>query len=184
MQIIQEIQFVKTFINAELDKIDAKLTKITSTLNDLKKNDRHSSEWHKSTTARHISISNTCERIESKYQVQDDEIEDISAKNINDQLKILKNNVLQVVDNTNQFAIHLARSDSETQKLKDEIHGHMEQIYKNYEPNPHRPRHSTPLTEEKTSLKGSLTPFLGENAISAKDIPKLEQWPSFSGEGE
>ncbi|MBW0511030.1 hypothetical protein O181_050745 [Austropuccinia psidii MF-1] len=46
------------------------------------------------------------------------------------------------------------------------------------------PRHSTPLNEEKRSVKGSLIPFLGENPICAKDIPKLEQWPTFSGEGE
>ncbi|MBW0524070.1 hypothetical protein O181_063785 [Austropuccinia psidii MF-1] len=46
------------------------------------------------------------------------------------------------------------------------------------------PRHSTPLTKEKRSVKESLTPFLGENVISAKDIPKLEEWPTFSGEGE
>ncbi|MBW0559193.1 hypothetical protein O181_098908 [Austropuccinia psidii MF-1] len=46
------------------------------------------------------------------------------------------------------------------------------------------PRHSTPLTEEKCSVKGSLTPFLGENIISAKDIPQLEEWPTSSGEGE
>ncbi|MBW0570481.1 hypothetical protein O181_110196 [Austropuccinia psidii MF-1] len=46
------------------------------------------------------------------------------------------------------------------------------------------PRHSTSLTEEKLSVKGSLTPLLGENVISSKDIPKLEEWPTFSGEGE
>ncbi|MBW0525628.1 hypothetical protein O181_065343 [Austropuccinia psidii MF-1] len=46
------------------------------------------------------------------------------------------------------------------------------------------PRHSTPLTEEKLSVKRSINPFLGENSISAKDIPKLEEWPTFSGEGE
>ncbi|MBW0578471.1 hypothetical protein O181_118186 [Austropuccinia psidii MF-1] len=46
------------------------------------------------------------------------------------------------------------------------------------------PRHSTPLTEEKCSVKGSLTPLLGENVVSVKDIPKLEEWPTFSGEGE
>ncbi|MBW0487455.1 hypothetical protein O181_027170 [Austropuccinia psidii MF-1] len=44
------------------------------------------------------------------------------------------------------------------------------------------PRHSKPLTEEKTSVKGSLNPFLGENFICAKDIPKLEEWSTFSGE--
>ncbi|MBW0577706.1 hypothetical protein O181_117421 [Austropuccinia psidii MF-1] len=46
------------------------------------------------------------------------------------------------------------------------------------------PRSYTPLTEEKPSVKGSLTPFLGENHICDKDIPKLEEWPTFSGEGE
>ncbi|MBW0523394.1 hypothetical protein O181_063109 [Austropuccinia psidii MF-1] len=46
------------------------------------------------------------------------------------------------------------------------------------------PRHSTPLTDGKLSVKGSLTTFLGENSICAKYIPKLEKWPTFSGEGE
>ncbi|MBW0577558.1 hypothetical protein O181_117273 [Austropuccinia psidii MF-1] len=45
-------------------------------------------------------------------------------------------------------------------------------------------RHSKPFTEERISVKESLTPFLGENRISAKDIPKFEEWPTFSGEGE
>ncbi|MBW0537252.1 hypothetical protein O181_076967 [Austropuccinia psidii MF-1] len=72
--------------------------------------------------------------------------------------------------------------DSERQKFKNEIIANVEQIHKNYEP--HIPRNSTPLTEEKRSVKESLTSFLGENVISAKDIPKLEQWPTFSGEGE
>ncbi|MBW0502821.1 hypothetical protein O181_042536 [Austropuccinia psidii MF-1] len=109
-------------------------------------------------------------------------MEDLSIFNINDQLKILKDHILEISENTNQFATHLAKSDSERQKLKDEIISNVEQIHKNYEP--HMPRHSTPLTEEKLSVKGSFTPLLGENVISAKDIPKLEEWPTFSGEGE
>ncbi|MBW0511695.1 hypothetical protein O181_051410 [Austropuccinia psidii MF-1] len=129
-------------------------------------------------------ITNTCDRIESKYHVQDDEIEDLSTRNINYQLRVLKDYVLAVADNTSQFATHLARSDSERKKLKEEILAQVEQIHDNYESNPHIPRHSTPLTEEKLSVKESLTPFLGENGISVKDIPKLEGWPTFSGEGE
>ncbi|MBW0536731.1 hypothetical protein O181_076446 [Austropuccinia psidii MF-1] len=101
---------------------------------------------------------------------------------MNDQLKILKNHVLEIFEKTNQFATHLAKSDSERQKLKNEIIANVEQIHKNYIL--HMPRHSTPLTEEKISVKGSLTPFLGENVISAKYIPRLEEWPTFSGEGE
>ncbi|MBW0526185.1 hypothetical protein O181_065900 [Austropuccinia psidii MF-1] len=111
-------------------------------------------------------------------------MKDLSITKINDQLKILKNHVLEIVDNTNLFATHFARSYSERQKLKDEIIPHVEQINKNHELNSHIPRHSTPWTEEKRSVKGSLNPFLGEKAIYAKDVPKLEEWPKFSGEGK
>ncbi|MBW0567281.1 hypothetical protein O181_106996 [Austropuccinia psidii MF-1] len=109
-------------------------------------------------------------------------MEYIYILNINDQLKILKDHVLEIAKNTNQFATHLAKSDSERQKLKNEIISNVEQIHKNYEP--HMPRDSTPLTEEKPSVKESLTPFSGENVISAKDIPKLEEWPTFSCQRE
>ncbi|MBW0519164.1 hypothetical protein O181_058879 [Austropuccinia psidii MF-1] len=111
-------------------------------------------------------------------------MKDFSTRNINDQLRVLKDYVLEVAENTIQFATHLARSDSERKKLKEEIIAQVEKIHKNYESNPHMPRHSTPLSEEKLSVKESLTPFLGENVISAKDIPKLEEWPTFSGERE
>ncbi|MBW0578572.1 hypothetical protein O181_118287 [Austropuccinia psidii MF-1] len=109
-------------------------------------------------------------------------MEDLSIFKMNDQLEILKDHFLEIVENNNQFATHLAKSDSERQKLKNKITENVKQIHKSYVP--HIPRHSTPLTEEKPSVKGSLTPFLGENVISAKDIPKLEEWPTFSGEGE
>ncbi|MBW0506687.1 hypothetical protein O181_046402 [Austropuccinia psidii MF-1] len=102
--------------------------------------------------------------------------------NIDDQLRIPADCVLEIGYNTNHFATHLARNDSERQKLKNEIIANVEQIYKNYEP--HMPRHSRPLTEEKGSVTRSLTPLLGENSICAKDIPKLQEWPIFSGEGE
>ncbi|MBW0534532.1 hypothetical protein O181_074247 [Austropuccinia psidii MF-1] len=115
-------------------------------------------------------------------QVQDNEEEDLSLLNINNQFRILKDHVLEITRNTNQFATNLVKSDSERQKLKDQIIANVEQIHKNYEP--HIPRHSTPLTEDKLSFKESLTPLLGENVISAKDIPKLEELPTFSGEGE
>ncbi|MBW0552456.1 hypothetical protein O181_092171 [Austropuccinia psidii MF-1] len=94
----------------------------------------------------------------------------------------MRDQVLEIINNTNQFATHLEKADSKRQKLKNEIIANVEQIHKNYEP--HIPRNSTPLTEEKPSVKGSLNPFLGENPICAKDIPKLEEWPTFSGEGE
>ncbi|MBW0553880.1 hypothetical protein O181_093595 [Austropuccinia psidii MF-1] len=173
-EIIQEIHFVKTSIYLEIGKIDAKLTKMTLDINDLKKNDKHSAEMHKSVIAKMELLTNTYDRIESKSHVQDDEMEGFSTRNINYQLKILRDYIVAVAESSSQFAIHLARSDSERKKLKEEILAQVEQINKNYESNPHMPRHSTPLTEEKLSVKESLTPFLGEIVISAKDIPKLE----------
>ncbi|MBW0518957.1 hypothetical protein O181_058672 [Austropuccinia psidii MF-1] len=139
---------------------------------------------HKSVIAKLELLTNTGDRIESKYHVKDDEMEDFSTRNINDQLRVLKDYVLAVAENTSQLETHLARSDSERKKSKKEILAQVEQIHKNYESNPHMPRHSTPLTEEKIFVKESLTPFLGENVISAKDIPELEEWPTFCGEGE
>ncbi|MBW0461263.1 hypothetical protein O181_000978 [Austropuccinia psidii MF-1] len=46
------------------------------------------------------------------------------------------------------------------------------------------PKNYTPSTEEKLSVKEILTPFLEENVISARDIPKIEEWPAFCGEGD
>ncbi|MBW0562539.1 hypothetical protein O181_102254 [Austropuccinia psidii MF-1] len=109
-------------------------------------------------------------------------MEDTFILNINDQLRILKDHILEINKNTNQFATHWAKSDNGRKKLMNEIIANVEQIHKNY--NPHMPRHSTPLTEEKRSVKEILTPLLGENLISEKDIPKFEECATFSGEGE
>ncbi|MBW0492767.1 hypothetical protein O181_032482 [Austropuccinia psidii MF-1] len=115
-------------------------------------------------------------------QVKEDKIGDISISHINEQPAILINQVLEIINNTNQFATHLDISDSERQKLKSEIIANVEQSHQNYEP--HIQRHSQPFTKNKCSVKGSFTFFLGENPIFAKDIPKLEEWPTSSGEGE
>ncbi|MBW0508194.1 hypothetical protein O181_047909 [Austropuccinia psidii MF-1] len=184
MQIIDEIHFVKTSINVEVSKIDAKLTKMTLDINDLKKTDKHSAEMHKPVIAQLELLTNKCDRTESKYHVQEDEMEDFSTRNINDQLRVLKDYVLALAENTSQFATHLARSDSESRKLKEKILAQVGKTHKNYESNPHIPRNSTPLTEENLSVKESSTPFLVENVISSEDIPKLEEWQTFSGEGE
>ncbi|MBW0519484.1 hypothetical protein O181_059199 [Austropuccinia psidii MF-1] len=184
MQTIDEIRSIKASIDIEIGKFDEKLNKRTSDINDLKTNDRIPAEWNKFTASRIELISSLCDRIESKVQVQDYGMEDLSITQINDQLKIPTNHVSEMVSNTNLFATHFARNDSERKKLKDEMITHVEQIYKNYEPNSHIPKNYTPFTEEKPSVKGSLTPFLGENATSAKDIHILEQWPTFSGQGK
>ncbi|MBW0474146.1 hypothetical protein O181_013861 [Austropuccinia psidii MF-1] len=95
-EIIQQIHLVKTIITVEIGKIDAKLTKITLDINDLKKNENNSAEMHKSVIAKLKLLTNTCDRIESKYHVQDDGMEDFSTRNINDQLRVLKDYVLAV----------------------------------------------------------------------------------------
>ncbi|MBW0518493.1 hypothetical protein O181_058208 [Austropuccinia psidii MF-1] len=109
-------------------------------------------------------------------------MQDLSISNINGQLRILKDHVLEIINNTNHFATDMAKSDSERQKLHNEIIENVEQIHKNYKP--HIPRNSTPLTGEKPSAKRSFFPFLGENPICTKNILKLEEWTTFSGEGE
>ncbi|MBW0503944.1 hypothetical protein O181_043659 [Austropuccinia psidii MF-1] len=152
-QIMDEIKHIKSSINLQLGKFDNKLNKLTSNINDSKRKDRNFTEWCKVKKARLESISNLFDRIESKFQVQNDELEDLSINNINDQLTILKTYVLEIVDNTNLLSTHLARSDSERQKSKNEIISNVEQIHKDYEPDSHIPRNSTPLTEEKCSVK-------------------------------
>ncbi|MBW0586652.1 hypothetical protein O181_126367 [Austropuccinia psidii MF-1] len=118
MQIIQEIQFVKSSIDVELGKFDAKLKKITSDISELKRNDKTPTEWYKLKNVIIDSITNKCDQNESKCKLQVDEIGDISILHINDQLAILRNQVLEIINHTNQFATHLAKSDSERQKLK------------------------------------------------------------------
>ncbi|MBW0584110.1 hypothetical protein O181_123825 [Austropuccinia psidii MF-1] len=71
-QIIYEIQFVKSSIDVELGKFDPKLNKITSDISELKRNDKNHTEWYKLTNVRLDSITNKCDRIESKFQVQND----------------------------------------------------------------------------------------------------------------
>ncbi|MBW0481635.1 hypothetical protein O181_021350 [Austropuccinia psidii MF-1] len=181
-QIIHKIKFVQSNIDVRLGKFDVKINKITSDISELKRNDKKYIEWYQLTNVRLNSIINTCEGIKSKFQVQNEEMEDPLIFNINDQLKILKDHILEIVKKTNKFATHLAKSYSEKQKLKNEIIANVEQIHKNYDP--HMPRRSTPLTEENLSVKESFNPLLGENVISAKDICKLEEWPTLSGEGE
>ncbi|MBW0581804.1 hypothetical protein O181_121519 [Austropuccinia psidii MF-1] len=177
-----QIEHVQRCINVEIGKLDSKLTKMELDINGLKKHDKKYTEWYEFTNTKFDSIINACSRIESICQIQKDDMEDLPIFKVNDQLKTLQDNFLKIVETTNQFAIHLAKSDSEWQKLKNEIIANVEQIHKNYDP--HMPRHSTPFNEEKRFVKGSFTQPLGENVVSVKDIPKLEEWPTFSGEGE
>ncbi|MBW0564624.1 hypothetical protein O181_104339 [Austropuccinia psidii MF-1] len=115
-QIIDQRHFVKSSIDVEIGKFDAKLNEIILDMIELKRNDKKYTELYQLTNVRLDSITNTCDRIESQCQVQDDEMEDLSILNINDQLRILKDHVLGININTNQFATNLEKSDSERQK--------------------------------------------------------------------
>ncbi|MBW0512611.1 hypothetical protein O181_052326 [Austropuccinia psidii MF-1] len=63
MQRIQEIQSVKSSIDVELGKFDAKLNKITSYLSELKINEKNYTEWYKLRNFRLDSITSKCDRI-------------------------------------------------------------------------------------------------------------------------
>ncbi|MBW0521255.1 hypothetical protein O181_060970 [Austropuccinia psidii MF-1] len=180
MQIRDKIIHIESIIDFQLGKFDKKSKELTSNIIYLRNNDRTFTEWCRVADMRLESISNTCDRIERKCQVKNDKLEN----HIDEKLIILNEHLLEIVDNTKRFATHLARSDSESQKLKNEINAHVDQIHKNYEPNLHIPRHSTPFNKENLLVKETLTPFLRENLISERDIPKLEEWTKFSGEGE
>ncbi|MBW0586565.1 hypothetical protein O181_126280 [Austropuccinia psidii MF-1] len=120
-EIIDQIHFVQSDIHVALAKFDAKLHKLTSEISELKRNDKRYTEWYQVANSGIDSIINTCNRIESTGQVQNDEMKNLSIFKMNDQLKIMKDHVLEIVENTNEFATHLAKCDSERQKLKNEI---------------------------------------------------------------
>ncbi|MBW0526171.1 hypothetical protein O181_065886 [Austropuccinia psidii MF-1] len=103
---------------------------------------------------------------------------------MNEKLTSLEENVLDIFQNTNCFVTHFQRNDNERHKLKEKIVARVKKINKKYDPNSHITRNSTPLTKGKISVKESLTPFPGENPITARDITKLEEKPKFYGEGE
>ncbi|MBW0538407.1 hypothetical protein O181_078122 [Austropuccinia psidii MF-1] len=181
---MDEIRHIESLIVVKPEKFDKELKKLTANINELRNNDRAFTEWCSVTDARLELILNTCDRIENKCQEKDDEMDTFSINSINLQLMNLKESVLYIVKNANDFEAHIQRSNNERQKLKDEIIAQVTQINKNYELNLHIPRSSTPLTDEKPSLKESFTSFIGENVISERNIPKLEEWPTLSDEGE
>ncbi|MBW0568366.1 hypothetical protein O181_108081 [Austropuccinia psidii MF-1] len=164
-----QIGHIQTSMNVEIGELDSKLCKIILDVNELKRNNRKFTEWYQLTNEKIDSIINTCNRIENTFQVQNDEMEDLSIFKMNDQLKTLQDHVFKIVESTNQFTTHLAKSDSERQTLKNEIIANVEQIHKNYEPN--MPRHSQTLTEEKISAKGSFTPLWEEILSLLKIFP-------------
>ncbi|MBW0501052.1 hypothetical protein O181_040767 [Austropuccinia psidii MF-1] len=81
MQIIDEIHFVKSSIDLDLGKFDANLNKKILEMSELKRNDKKYTEWYQLTNVKLDSITNTCNIIESKCQVQNDGIVSLHFKN-------------------------------------------------------------------------------------------------------
>ncbi|MBW0554651.1 hypothetical protein O181_094366 [Austropuccinia psidii MF-1] len=158
-QIMDEMRYIQPIIDVKLNNFDKQLMKLTSNVNDLRNDERIITEWQRVTNARLESVSNKCERVESIYEVKNDELDNLSIKNINDQLTKLEQNVLAIALKRSRFATCLERSDNGRQKLKEEMMAQVNQIHKNYGPDSHMPRHSRPLAEGKRSVKESLTTF-------------------------
>ncbi|MBW0486404.1 hypothetical protein O181_026119 [Austropuccinia psidii MF-1] len=146
-QIIHPVRYIRSIIDSKVNNFDKEVKELSSKIKDLRKNDQTFTEWCKVKNSRLESISKKCDRIGSKFQVKSDELENILINQINDQLTAVKYNVLEIVDNTNPFATHLERHDSERNKLKNEVIEHVEQINNKNEPNSHMHRNSTPLTK-------------------------------------
>ncbi|MBW0487109.1 hypothetical protein O181_026824 [Austropuccinia psidii MF-1] len=100
----------------------------------------------------------------------------------------LKEHVPDIAHNKNPFTTHLERSYNERNKLKEEIIAQVNQINKTYGPTSNMLRFSTFLTKGNLSPEKSVDPFLrdtpGEIPFTTMDIPRPEEWPKFSGEGE
>ncbi|MBW0509648.1 hypothetical protein O181_049363 [Austropuccinia psidii MF-1] len=112
-------------MDVKFDTFDTELQKLTSNINE-----RTFTEWFKVTNGRIESIPNTYDRIKSKFQQQNDELENISINNINEKLTTMKEHVLEMVGNTNLLATNSARSDSERKKLNNAIATNVNQIHK------------------------------------------------------
>ncbi|MBW0581570.1 hypothetical protein O181_121285 [Austropuccinia psidii MF-1] len=80
-QIIDEIHFFKSSMDVELGEFNAKLNKTILDISELKINDKYT-KWYHLRNVKLDSITNTCDRIESKFQVQNDEMENHSILNI------------------------------------------------------------------------------------------------------
>ncbi|MBW0463289.1 hypothetical protein O181_003004 [Austropuccinia psidii MF-1] len=126
------IRYSQFIMDVKFNKIDPELKKFTANIKDLKSHDGTFTQWFKVTNYRLESISSTYDRIGKKSQLKNDNMEDLSMTHINDELTTLKNHVLEIAYTTNSFATHLARSDSERQKLKNVIIAHVDKIHKNY----------------------------------------------------
>ncbi|MBW0567062.1 hypothetical protein O181_106777 [Austropuccinia psidii MF-1] len=140
------------------------------------------------TTPHNGSTYSTCNRIERKIELNSHKMDNISTHQINDQLMNWKGNILEITHNTEKFTIHLGRNDNEIKKFEEKIIAKLKQIHKIYESKSHMTRFSTPLAEGELSPKEIFNTLTrdtpGEIPFSFKNIPRIEEWSKFTGEGE
>ncbi|MBW0531186.1 hypothetical protein O181_070901 [Austropuccinia psidii MF-1] len=136
-----------------------------------------------------LSLTQICARIESKVTLLN-QPDDNSISFITGQLKELIIQVQKLENSTGHnaalFQEQLEKSDKARLELKEDI----QSIINNISLKNELPRPSTPILDRNVlNLKNDLHHTISstadvETASNFKDIPSLEEWPTFSGEGQ
>ncbi|MBW0581677.1 hypothetical protein O181_121392 [Austropuccinia psidii MF-1] len=136
-----------------------------------------------------LPLTQICARIKFKDTLLN-QPDDNSISFITRQLKELKIQVQNLenstVHNAALFQEQLKKSDKERLELKEYIQSSINNISLNND----FPRQSTPILDRNVlNLNNDLHHTISSNAevetaCNFKDIPRLEEWPTFSGEGE
>ncbi|MBW0577455.1 hypothetical protein O181_117170 [Austropuccinia psidii MF-1] len=132
-----------------------------------------------------VSLMQICARIESKVTLLN-QPDDNSISFITGQLRELKLQVQNLENSTGHnaalFQEQLEKSDKARLELKEDIQSSINNISLKNE----LPRQSTPILDRNVlnDLHHTISSNEVETACNFKDIPKLEEWPTFNGEGE
>ncbi|MBW0526080.1 hypothetical protein O181_065795 [Austropuccinia psidii MF-1] len=136
-----------------------------------------------------LSLTQICAIIESKATLLN-KPDDNSISFITRHLKELRIQVQNLENSTGHnaalFKEQLEKSDKARLELKEDIQSSIDNISLKNE----LPRQSTPILDINVlNLNNDLHHTISSNpdvetACNFKDIPRLEEWPTFSGEGE
>ncbi|MBW0542683.1 hypothetical protein O181_082398 [Austropuccinia psidii MF-1] len=136
-----------------------------------------------------LSLTQICARIESKVTLLN-QPDDNSISFITRQLKELRIQVQNLENSTGQntalFQEQLEKGDKARLELKEDIQSSTNNISLENE----FPRQSTPILDRNVlTLNNDLHHTISSNAevetaCNFKDIPRIEEWTTFSGEGE
>ncbi|MBW0563761.1 hypothetical protein O181_103476 [Austropuccinia psidii MF-1] len=135
------------------------------------------------------SLTQICARIESRVTLLN-KLDDNSISFVTTQLKELPIQVQNLENSTGHnaalFQEQLEKSDKAILELKEDIQSSIHNISLKND----FPRHSTPILDRNVlNLNNDLHNTISSNAevktaCKLKDIPRLKEWPIFSGEGE